>query len=59
MYAARYGWHCHWCGILLDFKTITADHLTPISEGGSDREPNIVPACKDCNRKRGTTAAYR
>lgn len=31
----------------------TQDHLTPRSRGGSDAIDNIVPACFDCNRRKG------
>ena len=31
----------------------TADHLIPIAEGGPDTIENLVPACWECNCKRG------
>jgi hypothetical protein len=32
----------------------TKDHLTPLSRGGHDLISNIVPACFDCNQRKGT-----
>ena len=45
---------CHWCGV--EFNSInecTADHIIPISLGGSNGDHNIVLACHDCNSRRG------
>jgi len=47
------GWRCWWCGTPLTEDTITADHVVPMHAGGSDRRPNIVPACAPCNNLRG------
>lgn len=29
------------------------DHLVPIARGGKSNKKNCVPACKDCNSKKG------
>ncbi|MFJ9088730.1 HNH endonuclease [Streptomyces sp. NPDC102384] len=29
------------------------DHVIPFSDGGADALSNLVPACRDCNRKKG------
>jgi 5-methylcytosine-specific restriction endonuclease McrA len=29
------------------------DHVTPLKLGGADAERNIVPACADCNLRKG------
>ena len=29
------------------------DHVTPRSKGGSNHSGNLVPACADCNQKKG------
>ena len=34
-------------------RRATAEHLTPISKGGSDAPENIVAACAFCNSRRG------
>jgi hypothetical protein len=45
---------CHWCG-KYGTKTnpMTADHLIEFDRGGSDDLDNLVPACRNCNSKRG------
>lgn len=65
--AARDGWSCHWCGRALSYEAVqknrykdwenvrypTLDHY-PVrrSEGGSNRDHNIVLACQPCNSGR-------
>jgi len=44
-----YNWTCLYCGKKLDEITVTADHVTPLSKGGSNYIENIVPACLHCN----------
>lgn len=55
------GWKCAYCSCELTAKTVTEDHVMPISRGGSDFIENIVPACVSCNsRKKAMTAVeYR
>ena len=33
---------------------LTADHVVPLSKGGSDHIENILPACQPCNSSKGT-----
>lgn len=40
---------CHWCGDLAS----TADHVIPVSKGGTNDQANLVPACPACNSGRG------
>jgi 5-methylcytosine-specific restriction endonuclease McrA len=51
---ARFGHRCAYCGVKP--KTLTQDHITPLSQGGSHTASNIVPACITCNAKKGTKA---
>lgn len=45
---------CHWCKVPFEsFSDTTADHVIPLSMGGSNGYDNIVLACRDCNKKRG------
>lgn len=30
------------------------EHLTPLSRGGLHRAENVVPACGDCNKRKGS-----
>lgn len=47
-------WHerptCVYCGRNLRRKTVTLDHLLPLSQGGTDDESNCVLACATCNQ---------
>jgi hypothetical protein len=47
----RDGYACRYCG---DGNTpLTVDHLVTWETGGPSTEPNLVAACKKCNRTRG------
>lgn len=46
---------CHYCGVRLTLKTLTFDHVIPLSKGGAMGIKNIIPACRTCNCKRGNT----
>jgi 5-methylcytosine-specific restriction endonuclease McrA len=49
----RYGNKCLACG---DTETVLeADHVVPLTEGGSDTISNIQPLCGSCNRKKFVT----
>lgn len=65
MYAERDGWACHLCGIQLSpdrpsetdpSNWISADHVTPRSQGGSDYPSNIRLAHVLCNKRRGASS---
>ncbi|MBY0016923.1 HNH endonuclease [Bacillus cereus] len=44
---------CIYCGCKK--KVFEKEHLDRIADGGIDYKGNVVPACKLCNTKRGTT----
>lgn len=46
----RDNWQCQFCGVGLNWKTITVDHVLPSSRGGDSSWLNCVAACKSCNR---------
>lgn len=47
----RDGYKCRYCG--RDDVPLTVDHLVRWEEGGPTTEPNLLSACKKCNRVRG------
>jgi len=52
---------CYLCGATLTKSGLhkrTADHLWPLAFGGQTIEANLLPACQDCNSKRGNLAAW-
>lgn len=44
-----YGRLCTYCQQPAD----TIDHVVPKSAGGADNDSNVVPACRECNQKKG------
>lgn len=52
-----YGNRCLCCG---EYEKLTADHVVPISKGGSNFIENIQPLCNPCNkRKSARVVDYR
>jgi 5-methylcytosine-specific restriction endonuclease McrA len=45
-----WNYQCAYCGIEAD----TLDHVKPRHKGGDTITTNLVPACKDCNRRKGS-----
>lgn len=41
---------CIYCG---EKKPLTHEHIIPLSRGGGFTKDNILPACKECNSRRG------
>jgi len=51
----RDGLACVWCGHSIeDGASLSLDHVTPHSQGGSNAPMNLVTACERCNKSRGT-----
>jgi len=46
---------CAYCGRRSPDVTLEVDHIIPVAEGGSDDPENLITACWDCNRGKGTT----
>lgn len=48
---------CWYCGIQTSpFTTFCVDHVVPISSGGKNTLPNLVPSCRTCNGSKGALA---
>jgi 5-methylcytosine-specific restriction endonuclease McrA len=47
-------YECQYCGIRCTISNATIDHILPVSRGGRMSWDNIVTACGDCNRKKGS-----
>jgi len=46
----QYQYRCVYCGQKL---SLTIEHAVPISKGGTHTKNNVVPACFQCNSRRG------
>ena len=44
---------CRYCGRKSPEVVLEVDHVTPVAEGGSDDEMNLVTSCWECNRGKG------
>jgi 5-methylcytosine-specific restriction endonuclease McrA len=56
--AEAQNWKCCYCycemnGIPDHKRSVTIEHVTPKSLGGTDDETNLAAACKRCNNARG------
>ncbi len=43
---------CYYCKKRYPAKSLTMDHVIPISRGGRTTKSNIVTCCKTCNNKK-------
>jgi len=53
----RDGGHCVWCSTESWPRDRTLEHLLPRSRGGRSGEHNLLPACRPCNKARGSRSA--
>jgi len=44
---------CLYCGESFSLKSLSRDHIIPLSKGGKDSWMNTVTACKRCNNHKG------
>jgi 5-methylcytosine-specific restriction endonuclease McrA len=45
---------CQYCGRRAPHCVLEVDHRLAVANGGSDDPSNLVTACRDCNRGKGT-----
>ncbi len=53
----RQSGRCFWCSRPLE-ENVVADHIIPLSRGGSDNISNIAATCPDCNLSKWAKLAY-
>ena len=46
---------CPTCGIKLDDKNLTKEHIHPLCLGGAERDDNVIAMCHECNDSRNQT----
>lgn len=46
--------YCGRCAYCVTAPATTMEHMTPLSRGGRHELTNVVPACGDCNNRKGT-----
>ena len=46
---------CAVCGRPLVHSKVTIDHYIPKYHGGTDDERNLLPLCKNCNKRKGSS----
>ena len=44
---------CLYCAMRYPTRDLTRDHITPISQGGTDAWNNVATACRRCNNYKG------
>lgn len=49
----RDGFTCQYCGRQPPEAVLHVDHITPVVEGGTNDDMNLVTSCRDCNLGKG------
>jgi len=49
---ARDGYLCLYCGESFSTRSLTRDHVIPVSRGGENVWTNVASACRDCNHRK-------
>lgn len=45
---------CQYCGAKAPDAILEVDHIKPVKQGGKDDILNLITACRDCNRGKGS-----
>lgn len=51
---AKCGGRCAYCGCDLNIHDMQIDHMLSLAMGGSDKFPNLMPSCQQCNYYKDT-----
>ena len=46
---------CAYCGCEINLRNMQIDHVIPKSRGGSSDEKNLLPVCRSCNHRKGSS----
>lgn len=46
---------CGYCSCDITLQEMQADHVVALSRGGTDDISNMLPACRSCNHRKGTS----
>jgi hypothetical protein len=49
---------CAYCGLVYPVEELTLDHVQPRMRGGDQSDGNLVTACRACNTRKGSVAAW-
>jgi 5-methylcytosine-specific restriction endonuclease McrA len=55
---ARDEYRCVYCGESFPGEALTLDHVEPRMRGGDQSPGNLVSACRDCNKRKGSAPAW-
>ena len=55
---ARDGFRCVYCAGVSPSEQLSLDHVQPRMRGGDNSPGNLVTACKACNTRKGSLAAW-
>lgn len=55
----RDNYECQYCGIKVNKKTATLDHVLPLSHGGKTNWENSTCSCSKCNSQKGNSLKYQ
>jgi 5-methylcytosine-specific restriction endonuclease McrA len=54
----RDGFRCVYCGIVFPGEALSLDHVQPRWRGGDNSPGNLVTACREDNRRKGSMPAW-
>jgi len=55
---ARDGYRCVYCAGVFPAEQLSLDHVQPRMRGGDNSDGNLITACKVCNARKGSLAAW-